>query len=57
MIPNNFINNSSYTNYTKKEVPRMKGNYPLFQHLGSINYEAIRNKEEDLCQSAKKPKQ
>lgn len=57
MIPNNFINNSYYTNYTKKEIPRMKGNYPLFQHLGSIHYEVIKNKEKDLCQSANKQKQ
>lgn len=45
------------TDYTKKEVPRMKGNHPLFQHLGSIHYEVIKNKEEDLCQSANKQKQ
>lgn len=57
MIPNNFINNSSYVDYTKKEVPRIKGNYPLFQHLGSIHYEIIKDKEEDLCQSTKQQKQ
>lgn len=32
MIPNAFINNSSYA---KKEEIRMKGNYPLFTHLGT----------------------
>lgn len=54
---NNFINNSYYSDYTKKEVPRMKGNYPLFQHLGSIHYETIKNEEKNLCQSANKQKQ
>lgn len=54
MISSNFINKS---NYTKKEVPRMKGNHPTFQHLGSIQYELIKNKEENLCQSANKQKQ
>ena len=32
MIPNAFINNSSYA---KKEEIRMKGNYPLLASLGT----------------------
>lgn len=32
MIPNNFINNSSYA---KKEKIKVKGNYQLFSHLGT----------------------
>lgn len=64
MIPNDFIDNSSYA---KKEQIKMEGNYPLFSHLGtpnnvdnlhwqhcgSIHYEIIKDKEENLCQLAK----
>lgn len=38
MIPNNFINNSSYA---KKEKIRMKGNYPLFSNLGTPKKEVF----------------
>ena len=48
MIPNSFINNSSYG---KKEEIRMKGNYPLLSNLGTPI------KEGYLCQSVNKPKQ
>lgn len=37
MIKNTFINNSSYA---KKEGIKMKGNYTIFQHLGTTIKEA-----------------
>ena len=48
MIPNNFINNSSYA---PKETIKVKENYNLFSQL------EMPKKEIFLCQLTKQPKQ